>query len=125
MEHVFVLFDAAAVANQGILLEVYTTKLITKAFSFFALLLFSLSLFMTPPVVNLSTEDSIIKPDSYTLNNPRTVADYPSDYTRVDWDLGTVNEENNHTWNSNHYRFGPTINWHTRNTTSQYDQTIR
>jgi hypothetical protein len=72
---------------------------------------------MTPPVANVSTEEPLTNPYSYTRNNPQTLADYPENYTRVDWDLGTVNEENNHTWNSNHYRFGPTINWHTRNTT--------
>ncbi|MHA2152069.1 MAG: hypothetical protein ACXAAQ_08815, partial [Candidatus Thorarchaeota archaeon] len=94
-----------------------TTKLITKAFSLFTLFLFSLSLFMTPPVVDISTEEPITNPVSYSLYNPRTLADYPENYTRVDWDLGTINEENNHTWNSNHYRFGPTINWHTRNVT--------
>jgi hypothetical protein len=96
---------------------VYTTKLITKAFSLVALVLFSLSLFMTPPIVDLSTEEPLTNPVSYSRYNPYTVADYPENYTRVDWDLGTLNEENNHTWNSNRYRFGPTINWHTRNTT--------
>jgi len=28
-----------------------------------------------------------------------------------------VNNNWTDTWSSNHYRFGPTINWHTRNTT--------
>ncbi len=110
-------FNAAAVANQGKLLEVYTTKLITKSFSLFALLLFSLSLFMTPPVANLSTDESITQPVSYSVRNPRTLADYPTDFTRVDWDLGTVNNYDPFEWNSSHYRFGPTVNWHTRNTT--------
>ena len=111
------LLDAAASANYTRYLEVYTTKLIRKVFSLVALVLFSLSLFMTPPVADLSTEEPLTNPVSYSRYNPYTVADYPDNYTRVDWDLGTLNEENNHTWNSNRYRFGPTVNWHTRNTT--------
>ncbi|MFW9892107.1 MAG: hypothetical protein ACFFFO_07895 [Candidatus Thorarchaeota archaeon] len=72
---------------------------------------------MTPPVANISTEAPLTNPVSYAKSNPRILADYPENYTRVDWDLGTVNHENSNTWTSNHYRFGPTINWHTRNTT--------
>ncbi|MFW9795458.1 MAG: hypothetical protein ACFFE2_00360 [Candidatus Thorarchaeota archaeon] len=95
----------------------YTTKLFTKVFSLAVLALFSLSLFMTPPIADISTEESLTAPISYSRYNPYSIADYPENYTRVDWDLGTVNEENTHNWSSSHYRFGPTINWHTRNTT--------
>ncbi|TFH02121.1 MAG: hypothetical protein E4H14_17905, partial [Candidatus Thorarchaeota archaeon] len=72
---------------------------------------------MTPPVADISAEESLTNPISYNMHNPRTIADYPVNYTRVDWDLGTVNDEHNNTWSNNRYRFGPTINWHTRNTT--------
>ncbi|MGY5858558.1 MAG: hypothetical protein RTU63_04250 [Candidatus Thorarchaeota archaeon] len=92
----------------------YNTKPITKMLSMFALVLFSLSLFMTPPVAEISPGESIIESISYTMNNSRTLADYPENFTQVEWDLGTVSEQHNNTWTSNHYRFGPTINWHTR-----------
>lgn len=69
---------------------------------------------MTPPVADISTEGPISNTVNYSVNNTPTIADYPSNYTQVDWDLGTVNEEHNQTWTSNHYTFGPTINWHTR-----------
>jgi len=86
-------------------------------FSLFALVLFSLSLFMTPPVADISAEEPLTNPNSFTLHNPQTIADYPVNYTQVDWNLGTVNNEHNNTWSDNHYRYGPTINWHTRNAT--------
>jgi len=88
--------------------------------SLFALVLFSLSLFMTPPVADIAAEESLTNPVYYSRYNPQTIADYPVNYTQVDWDLGTVNEEHNQTWNSNHYRFGPTINWHTRYTNGTF-----
>ena len=71
---------------------------------------------MTPPVADISAEEPLSNTINYAVNNPQTIADYPSDYTQVDWDLGTVNEEHNQTWSSDHYQFGPTINWHTRYT---------
>ena len=69
---------------------------------------------MTPPVADISAEESLTNPITYSKYNPQTIADYPENYTQIDWDLGTVNEEHSNTWSSNHYRFGPTINWHTR-----------
>ncbi len=72
---------------------------------------------MTPPVADISAEEPLSNTVSYGMYDPQTTADYPINYTEVDWDLGTVNEEFENTWSSNHYRFGPTINWHTRNTT--------
>lgn len=86
-------------------------------FSLFALVLFSLSLFMTPPAADISAEEPLTNSIIYSTNNLQTIADYPTNYTRVDWDLGTVNDVYNNTWTNNHYRFGPTINWHTRNAT--------
>ncbi|MFW9851216.1 MAG: hypothetical protein ACFFF4_18970, partial [Candidatus Thorarchaeota archaeon] len=71
---------------------------------------------MTPPAANLSAEESNTNPVTISRYSPRIYADYPENYTKVDWDLGTVNDVNNHTWSDSHYRFGPTINWHTRNT---------
>ncbi|MFW9958016.1 MAG: hypothetical protein ACFFCT_08095 [Candidatus Odinarchaeota archaeon] len=95
----------------------YKTKPIIKSFSLFALVLFSLSLFVTPLVVNISSEEFLTNSITYSKNSPWSFADYPEDYTRVGWDLGTLNDERNQTWGSNRYRFGPTVNWHTRNTT--------
>jgi hypothetical protein len=115
-EHASALAEAAVVALYYDH-EVYKTKLIIKSFSLFALALFSLSLFMTPPVANISAEESLSNSINKTMNNPWLLADYPDNYTRVGWDLGTINDERNQTWNSNHYRFGPTINWHTSNIT--------
>ncbi|MBE0526811.1 MAG: hypothetical protein IH631_07705, partial [Candidatus Thorarchaeota archaeon] len=69
---------------------------------------------MTPPIADISSEEPLTNSITYSVNNPQTIADYPTNYTRVDWDLGTVNEVHNNTWTNNRYRFGPTINWHTR-----------
>ncbi|NHI90082.1 MAG: hypothetical protein EAX87_11215, partial [Candidatus Thorarchaeota archaeon] len=95
----------------------YTTKFVTKAFSLVSLVLFSLSLFMTPPAILASTEESMENSYPTLEENPLMLADYPDNYTRVDWDLGTESDTWIDTWSSDRYRFGPTVNWHTRNTT--------
>ncbi len=108
-------------------LEVYTTKLITKSLTLVALFLFSVSLFMTPPAITITTERSSPDANSVSYRQVGIPADYPTDFTRVEWDQQTVNEVRNHTWESSNYRFGPTINWHTRNTTGSlipWNQTI-
>jgi len=71
---------------------------------------------MTPPAADISLEESLTNSIRYSANDSKTIADYPMNYTKVDWDLGTVTDEYNHTWTSDHYQFGPTINWHTRYT---------
>ena len=75
---------------------------------------------MTPPVADISTGEPIFNTVNNSVINPYTVSDYPQNYTKVDWDLGTVNEEHNHTWTEDHYQFGPTINWHTRYTNQTF-----
>ena len=61
-------------------------------FSLFALVLFSLSLFMTPPIADIKADESFTNPTSYAKYNPRTIADYPVNYTQVDWTLGCFRE---------------------------------
>ncbi|MHA2179720.1 MAG: hypothetical protein ACXAAK_15365, partial [Candidatus Thorarchaeota archaeon] len=104
-----------------------TTKPVTKTLSLVALFLFSASLFMTPPAINITNEESLPTVNSISYRQVGAPADYPNDFTRVEWDQQTVNEVRNHTWESSHYRFGPTINWHSRhtnNTLIRWNETI-
>jgi len=108
-------------------LEVYTTKLITKSLTLVALFLFTVSLFMTPPAITITTEGSSPDANSVSYRQVGIPADYPTDFTRVEWDQQIVNEVRNNTWESSHYRFGPTINWHSRhenNSLIRWNETI-
>ncbi len=93
-------------------------KNVTRLISSFALCLFLASFFINAPSIPITEmDDSITSPIlEGTLKN--IITDYPYDYTEVSWDQQTVNEEGSETWQSSHYQFGPTLNWHTRNDTT-------
>ena len=93
-------------------------KNLTRLFSSFALCLFLASFFINAPMALLPTsEDTTTSPFQQEIVQ-NIIADYPNDYTEVSWDQQVVNDEGNETWESSRYRFGPTVNWHTRNDTT-------
>jgi len=111
-------FDASAVIFLR-QIEVYTTKTITKTLSTFALVLFTVTLFINLPILPTITDSHIVTLMNSNVAKPQMMpADYPFNFTEVSWDQATVNEYREHQWNSTRYRFGPSVNWHTRNATS-------
>ena len=107
----------------------YTTKLITKTFSLFALILFTVSFFTSQPTIPPTVLDGTSSMSTPTIvRNGATPADYPDNYTEVSWDRSTVNEIQQNDWNSSHYKFGPLIFWETVNATTEevipWDQEI-
>lgn len=94
-------------------------KMITKILSTFALCLFLASFFISSPAIPADVSQSNTTfPTQGTMQSRNIIADYPDNYTEVSWDRQIVNEEGNQTWQSSHYKFGPTLNWHTRNATT-------
>ena len=98
----------------------YTTILITKTLSMFALILFTVTLFASQPTIPTAIVDRSSSMSNPTVvRNGATPADYPDNYTQVSWDRATLNEYQTNDWNSTHYRYGPTIFWETRNASTQ------
>ena len=52
-------------------------------------------------------------------------AAYPDNYTRVEWDQGTISEEWEDSFSWSNWQFGPTVTWSIRNTTTQELTTIQ
>jgi hypothetical protein len=95
----------------------------------FALVLFAVSLFASSPTVPTTvSHSSPVTSGPLVTNPPGTLADYPYNFTQVTWDQASVNEYRVDEWNSSRYRFGPAVNWHTRNATDNmvidWDQEI-
>ncbi|MBN2229103.1 MAG: hypothetical protein JW779_05875 [Candidatus Thorarchaeota archaeon] len=91
-------------------------KVITKLLSLLALCLFTASFFINAPIIPISnSQENSVLPDMQRGNQQNVLTDYPINYTEVSWDQQTINEQREEQWNSSRYRFGPKINWHTRN----------
>ncbi|RDE16261.1 MAG: hypothetical protein C4K48_01880, partial [Candidatus Thorarchaeota archaeon] len=104
-------------------------KLATKVISLAALCLFAASLFIGAPTVPAENSgEDLVFSNSHATKPQGTIADYPFNFTRVTWDQQIINEQREEEWNSTGYRFGPTVNWHTRNATNSaiiaWDQEI-
>ncbi|MHA2142619.1 MAG: hypothetical protein ACXADD_14100 [Candidatus Thorarchaeota archaeon] len=92
-------------------------KLSSKMITLFAIALFTFSLLITPASVPLKGESD----NSASRRTPfgsSVTSDYPDNYTRVEWDQGTMNEQWVDSWNRSHYEFGPTVTYQTRNATT-------
>ncbi|MHA2161510.1 MAG: hypothetical protein ACXABF_03740, partial [Candidatus Thorarchaeota archaeon] len=93
-----------------------------RTISFFIVVLFSLSLFVTPAdlaATSESTESANSKAIS-DINLPQTKnmpADYPESYTEVEWEQGVRSDGWTDPWNHSDWEYGPTITWNTRNAT--------
>ncbi|TFG33544.1 hypothetical protein EU527_08010 [Candidatus Thorarchaeota archaeon] len=89
---------------------------ITKILSLFILFLFTASFFIDAPEIPASSSLRDRSLSEHQIGQPNSVtADYPMDYTEVSWNQQIINEQREEQWNSSRYRFGPTLNWHTRN----------
>ncbi len=89
--------------------------------------LFALSLFLSPSPIMSDTSPTASEstPDVVPLDTgPRAMspADYPQNYTRVDWEQGVNSEAWTDTFSSSYWQFGPRITWTIRNATT--DQLI-
>lgn len=84
----------------------------------FALALFTLSLMTAPASVPPSSAPENWVVNTQTPLRSGVLSDYPDNYTRVEWDQGTWNEQWVDSWNQSHYQFGPTVTYQTRNATN-------
>ncbi|MHA2462322.1 MAG: hypothetical protein ACXAEJ_13885, partial [Candidatus Thorarchaeota archaeon] len=81
-----------------------------------------MSLFVTPADLAATSEitESVINKDLTEINPPQsghTLADYPENYTEVEWEQGVRSEGWTDQWNHSDWEYGPTITWNTRNAT--------
>ncbi|MHA2002722.1 MAG: hypothetical protein ACW960_01340, partial [Candidatus Thorarchaeota archaeon] len=90
----------------------------SKMITLFALALFTFSLLMTPAPVALNgaSDNSVVR--NRTPFGSSVISDYPDNYTRVEWDQGTMNEQWVDSWNNSHFQYGPTVTYQTRNATT-------
>lgn len=89
----------------------------SKLITLLALLLFSLSLFFAPASVtseSLNSETEHVETGLQT-SRPFVRSEHPYNYTRVEWDQGTVNEQFIDSWRQRYYQFGPVLTWELRN----------
>ncbi|MFX1272148.1 MAG: hypothetical protein ACFFAX_10705, partial [Promethearchaeota archaeon] len=90
----------------------------SKMITLFALALFTLSLMTAPASVPPSSAPENWVVNTQTPLRSGVLSDYPDNYTRVEWDQGTWNEQWVDSWNQSHYQFGPTVTYQTRNATN-------
>ncbi|MHA1637626.1 MAG: hypothetical protein ACTSUB_06375, partial [Candidatus Thorarchaeota archaeon] len=93
-----------------------------KMLSMIALFLFVCSMFVTPPpVVNLDEVSETVNDNKMVLqpNGLNQLADDPNNYTHVTWNQSTVSETWDESFGYSHWKFGPTITYTIRNTTTQ------
>ncbi|MGY5875663.1 MAG: hypothetical protein RTU30_07950, partial [Candidatus Thorarchaeota archaeon] len=93
----------------------------TASLSLFGIILFLISGLTIPTVPLASTEvadGSVRNPVNYGPESLAIPADYPNDYTHVQWEQGTNTEQfdDSHSWSN--WMFGPTITWSVRNATT-------
>lgn len=89
---------------------------ITKLFCMFILFLFTASFFVNTPGIPTSNSSGGSSTSNIKVAETKSVlADYPLNYTKVSWNQQIINDQREEQWNSSRYRFGPTLNWHTRN----------
>ncbi|MHA2135338.1 MAG: hypothetical protein ACW99J_15875, partial [Candidatus Thorarchaeota archaeon] len=95
-----------------------TLKMGNRLLSLSMLVLFTMSLWMMPAVP--TTPDSIESPIGWDQQPGRvgTPADFPDNFTRVQWEQGNRTEAFNESSSWSEWMFGPSITWNIRNSTT-------